>query len=255
MLNTINDHFSKFRISDALMCIYKLIWDDFCSVLLEIIKPQYGHPIDEKTHRDLIKIFEKNLIILHPFMPFITEEIWHLIAKRKADEAIIISNWPEFDTKLPIDTVNDFEALQNIISGIRNIRKKYQISFKESLNLSVVNNDNFSKNYDSIIKKICNINDINYVDSEIKDALSFRVKSNIYSLPFEKEIDFDEEIKKIKEDLDYQKGFLESVNSKLENKRFTDNAPDSIVQNEIKKKNDAISKISVLEERRKKLEG
>ena len=255
VLNTINDHFSKFRISDALMCIYKLIWDDFCSVLLEIIKPQYGQPIDEKTHRDLIKIFEKNLIILHPFMPFITEEIWHLIAKRKSEEAIIISSWPEFDTKLPIDIINDFEALQNIISGIRNIRKKYQISFKESLNLSVVNNDNFSKNYDSIIKKICNIKDINYVDSEIKDALSFRVESNIYSLPFEKEIDFDEEIKKIKEDLDYQKGFLKSVNSKLENKRFTDNAPDSIVQNEIKKKNDAISKISVLEERLKKLEG
>ena len=255
VLNTINDHFSKFRISDALMCIYKLIWDDFCSVLLEIIKPQYGQPIDEKTHRDLIKIFEKNLIILHPFMPFITEEIWHLIANRKSEEAIIVSSWPEFDTKLPIDTINDFEALQNIISGIRNIRKKYQISFKESLNLSVVNNDNLSKNYDSIIKKICNINDINYVDSEIKDALSFRVESNIYSLPFEKEIDFDEEIKKIKEDLDYQKGFLKSVNSKLENKRFTDNAPDSIVQNEIKKKNDAISKISVLEERLKKLEG
>ena len=255
VLNTINDHFSKFRISDALMCIYKLIWDDFCSVLLEIIKPQYGQPIDEKTHRDLIKIFEKNLIILHPFMPFITEEIWHLIVKRKSEEAIIISSWPEFDTKLPIDTINDFEALQNIISGIRNIRKKYQISFKEPLNLSVVNNDNFSKNYDSIIKKICNIKDINYVDSEIKDALSFRVESNIYSLPFEKEIDFDEEIKKIKEDLDYQKGFLKSVNSKLENKRFTDNAPVSIVQNEIKKKNDAISKISVLEERLKKLEG
>ena len=255
VLNTINDHFSKFRISDALMCIYKLIWDDFCSVLLEIIKPQYGQPIDEKTYRDLIKIFEKNLIILHPFMPFITEEIWHLIAKRKSEEAIIISSWPEFNTKLPIDTINDFEVLQNIISGIRNIRKKYQISFKESLNLSVVNNDNFSKNYDSIIKKICNIKDINYVDSEIKDALSFRVESNIYSLPFEKEIDFDEEIKKIKEDLDYQKGFLKSVNSKLENKRFTDNAPDSIVQNEIKKKNDAISKISVLEERLKKLEG
>jgi len=255
VLNTINDHFSKFRISDALMCIYKLIWDDFCSVLLEIIKPQYGQPIDEKTHSDLIKIFENNLIILHPFMPFITEEIWHLIAKRKSEEAIIISKWPEFDTKLSIDIINDFEFLQNIISGIRNIRKKYQISFKDALNLSVVNNDNFSKNYNSIIKKICNIKDIKYEDSEIKDALSFRVESNIYSLPFEKEIDFEQEIKKIKEDLDYQKGFLNSVNSKLENKSFTDNAPDSIVRNEIKKKNDAISKITVLQERLKKLQG
>ena len=114
--------------------------------------------------------------------------------------------------------------------------------------------DKFSKNYDSIIKKICNINDVIYADSEIQNALSFRVNSNIYSLPFEKEINFDEEIVKIKEDLEYQKGFLKSVNLKLENKRFTENAPQTIVQNELKKKNDALSKISVLEERLKKLE-
>jgi valyl-tRNA synthetase len=252
-LNKINDHFSKFRISDALMSIYKLIWDDFCSIFLEIIKPEFGQPIDQKTYNELIKIFEKNLIILHPFMPFITEELWHLIAKRNSDEAIIISNWPEFDIKLGNEIINDFETLQNIISGIRNIRKKHLISFKESLSLSVINNDNFSKNYDSIIKKICNIKDIKYEDREIQDALSFRVESNIYYIPFEKEINFEEEIIRIREDLEYQKGFLMSVNSKLENKSFTDNAPDSVVQNELKKKKDALSKISVLEERLKKL--
>ena len=117
----------------------------------------------------------------------------------------------------------------------------------------MINNDNFSKNYDSIIKKICNIKDIKYEDREIQDALSFRVESNIYYIPFEKEINFEEEIIRIREDLEYQKGFLMSVNSKLENKSFTDNAPDSVVQNELKKKKDALSKISVLEERLKKL--
>ena len=253
VLNQINDHFDKFRISDALMCVYKLIWDDFCSVLLEIIKPQFGQPIDKKTHSELIKIFEKNLVILHPFMPFITEEIWHLISKRNSTESIVVANWPKSIYKIDNNIIQDFEVLQNIISGIRNIRKKHRITFKEILSLSVVNNNDFSKCYDSIIKKICNVSDINYAESEIQNALSFRVDSNIYSLPFEIEINFEDEIAKIKEDLEYQKGFLKSVNSKLENKSFTDNAPESVVQNELKKKNDVISKISVLEERLKKL--
>ena len=253
VLNQINDHFDKFRISDALMCVYKLIWDDFCSVLLEIIKPQFGQPIDKKTYSELIKIFEKNLVILHPFMPFITEEIWHLISRRNSTESIVVANWPKSINKIDNNIIQDFEVLQNIISGIRNIRKKHRISFKETLSLSVVNNDDFSKCYDSIIKKICNVSDINYAESEIQNALSFRVDSNIYSLPFEIEINFEDEIAKIKEDLEYQKGFLKSVNSKLENKSFTDNAPESVVQNELKKKNDVISKISVLEERLKKL--
>ena len=254
VLNQINDHFSKFRISDALMSTYKLIWDDFCSVLLEIIKPEYGKPIDSKTHREIIKIFENNLLILHPFMPFISEEIWHLIAKRNSDEAIVISKWPKSKNDINNEIINDFETLQNIISGIRNLRKKHQISFRESLNLSVVNNDNFPEKYDSIISKLCNISIIEYNESEIQNALTFRVKSNIYSIPFEKDINVDEEIIKIKEDLEYQKGFLKSVNAKLENKRFTENAPEMVIQNEIKKKDDAMSKISVLTARLDKLE-
>ena len=254
VLNQINDHFSKFRISDALMSTYKLIWDDFCSVLLEIIKPEYGKPIDSKTHREIIKIFENNLLILHPFMPFISEEIWHLIAKRNSDEAIVISKWPKSKNDINNEIINDFETLQNIISGIRNLRKKHQISFRESLNLSIVNNDNFPEKYDSIISKLCNISIIEYNESEIQNALTFRVKSNIYSIPFEKDINVDEEIIKIKEDLEYQKGFLKSVNAKLQNKRFTENAPETVIQNEIKKKDDALSKISVLTARLDKLE-
>ncbi len=254
VLNRVNDHFSKFRISDALMSIYRLIWDDFCSVLLEIIKPEYGKPIDSKTYEEVIKIFENNLLILHPFMPFITEEIWHLIAERSADEAIVISEWPQSENNINNDIINNFETLQNIISGIRNLRKKHQISFKKSVELSVVNNDNFTKNYDSIISKLCNVNNIRYEDSEIKNALTFRVKSNIYSIPFEEEINVEQEIIKIKQDLEYQKGFLKSVNAKLKNKRFTENAPEIVIQNEIKKKDDALSKIDVLTSRLNNLE-
>ena len=254
VLNRVNDHFSKFRISDALMSIYRLIWDDFCSVLLEIIKPEYGKPIDSKTYKEVIKIFENNLLILHPFMPFITEEIWHLIAERSADEAIVISEWPQSENNIDNDIINNFETLQNIISGIRNLRKKHQISFKKSVELSVVNNDDFTKNYDSIISKLCNVNNIRYEDSEIKNALTFRVKSNIYSIPFEEEINVEQEIIKIKQDLEYQKGFLKSVNAKLKNKRFTENAPEIVIQNEIKKKDDALSKIDVLNSRLNNLE-
>ena len=252
-VNKINDHFEKFRISDALMCVYKLIWDDFCSVLLEIVKPQFGSPLDSKTYHEILKIFENNLIILHPFMPFISEEIWHTISKRDTKDAIVVSKWPKTQNGIDKNIINEFEVLQNVISGIRNFRKKYQISFKESLSLSVVNNDDFPTIYDPIITKLCNVTSIQYGESEIENSISFRVNSNIYSIPFQQEINVEAEIKKIKEDLDYQNGFLKSVNSKLDNKRFAENAPESVIQNEMKKKNDALLKISVLEERLKKL--
>ena len=252
-VNKINDHFEKFRISDALMCVYKLIWDDFCSVLLEIVKPQFGSPLDSRTYHEILKIFENNLIILHPFMPFISEEIWHTISKRDTKDAIVVSKWPKTQNGIDKNIINEFEVLQNVISGIRNFRKKYQISFKESLSLSVVNNDGFPTIYDPIITKLCNVTSIQYGESEIENSISFRVNSNIYSIPFQQEINVEAEIKKIKEDLDYQNGFLKSVNSKLDNKRFAENAPESVIQNEMKKKNDALLKISVLEERLKKL--
>ena len=249
VLSEINDHFNKFRISDALMAVYKLIWDDFCSVFLEIVKPDYGESIDSKTFEQIVSIFEKNLIIIHPFMPFISEEIWHLIEKRSKENAIIIAEWPSSTNSNDNDLIQDFESLLKVISGIRNFRKKYQVSFKDSLELSIVNNDNFSTDYDSIISKLCNISSINYSDREIEQSISFRVNSNIYSIPFHEELDVNEEIIKINNDLNYQKGFLKSVESKLNNKRFVENAPDSVIKNEQKKKDDALSKIRVLEER------
>ena len=254
ILNDINNHFEKFRISDALMATYKLLWDDFCSVLLEIIKPNYGKSIDTKTYNDLVLIFESNLIILHPFMPFISEEIWHLISPRVKENALIISKWPSTEKSSEENLIFDFDSLLKIVSGIRNFRKKHQVSFKDSIELSIVNNDKLSNKYDSIITKLCNVSEISYRDYEIENSISFRVNSNIYSIPFYQEINIEEELIKINEDLNYQKGFLKSVEAKLSNKNFSDNAPEIVINKELKKKNDALSKIKVLEERLKKLD-
>ena len=254
ILKDINDHFEKFRISDALMATYKLLWDDFCSVLLEIIKPNYGKSIDTKTYNDLVLIFESNLIILHPFMPFISEEIWHLISPRVKENALIISKWPSIEKSSEENLIFDFDSLLKIVSGIRNFRKKHQVSFKDSIELSIVNNDKLSNKYDSIITKLCNVSEISYRDYEIENSISFRVNSNIYSIPFYQEINIEEELIKINEDLNYQKGFLKSVEAKLSNKNFSDNAPEIVINKELKKKNDALSKIKVLKERLKKLD-
>ena len=254
ILNDINNHFEKFRISDALMATYKLLWDDFCSVLLEIIKPNYGKSIDTKTYNDLVLIFESNLIILHPFMPFISEEIWHLISPRVKENALIISKWPSIEKSSEENLIFDFDSLLKIVSGIRNFRKKHQVSFKDSIELSIVNNDKLSNKYDSIITKLCNVSEISYRDYEIENSISFRVNSNIYSIPFYQEINIEEELIKINEDLNYQKGFLKSVEAKLSNKNFSDNAPEIVINKELKKKNDALSKIKVLKERLKKLD-
>tara|TARA_Y100000739_G_scaffold42627_1_gene32258 strand:- start:627 stop:3260 length:2634 start_codon:yes stop_codon:yes gene_type:complete len=254
ILNDINNHFEKFRISDALMATYKLLWDDFCSVLLEIIKPNYGKSIDSKTYNDLVLIFESNLIILHPFMPFISEEIWHLISPRVKENALIISKWPSIEKSSEENLIFDFDSLLKIVSGIRNFRKKHQVSFKDSIELSIVNNDKLSNKYDSIITKLCNVSEISYRDYEIENSISFRVNSNIYSIPFYQEINIEEELIKINEDLNYQKGFLKSVEAKLSNKNFSDNAPEIVINKELKKKNDALSKIKVLKERLKKLD-
>ena len=236
------------------MATYKLVWDDFCSVLLEIIKPNYGKSIDTKTYNELVLIFERNLIILHPFMPFISEEIWHLISPRVKENALIISKWPSIEKSSEENLIFDFDSLLKIVSGIRNFRKKHQVSFKDSIELSIVNNDKLSNKYDSIITKLCNVSEISYRDSEIENSISFRVNSNIYSIPFYQEINIEEELIKINEDLNYQKGFLKSVEAKLSNKSFSDNAPEIVINMELKKENDALSKIKVLKERLKKLD-
>ena len=241
----IEDHFEKYRISDALMETYKLTWNDFCSWFLEMVKPAYGQPIDQQTYNAVIKLLEANLKILHPFMPFLTEEIWQHIKERTPQEALIVANWPEAKA-INKGLTNEFDFAAEVISGVRTIRKQKNISFKDTIDLSILNNENSTTTFDLIIKKLGNINELNYTDSKVDGALTFRVKSNEYFVPMTGAIDVEEEIKKITEELNYTEGFLKSVQKKLANERFIDNAPEQVVASERKKEADALAKIDTL---------
>ena len=241
----IEDHFSKYRLSDALMAIYKLIFDDFCGWLLEMVKPAYQQPIDPKTLKSIIAIFEDNLKIMHPFMPFLTEDLWHYIKERTPEDALIVSKWPE--TK-PINErlITEFEFASEVISGIRNIRKQKNIAFKEAIQFSVINNENSSPTFDAVIAKLGNLEQVEYISQAIEGALTFRVKSNEYFIPMVGAIDVEAEIKKLTEELSYTEGFLKSVQKKLSNERFVNNAPEQVVVSEKKKEADAMAKIETL---------
>ncbi|PHS64659.1 MAG: valine--tRNA ligase [Flavobacterium sp.] len=239
------DHFIKYRLSDSLMTIYKLIWDDFCSWLLEMIKPGYQQPIDRKTFDAIIKAFENNLKVLHPFMPFITEEIWHQIADRTTEEALIVSSYPSVK-HINSGILKDFEIASEVISGIRTIRKEKNISFKETINLSVINNINASTSFDTVIEKMGNVENLDYISEKMEGALTYRVKSNEYFIPMSGTINVEEEIAKIKEELKYTEGFLKSVQGKLKNERFVNNAPEKVITMERQKEADALAKIETL---------
>lgn len=244
-LADIEDHYGKYRLSDALMGIYKLIWDDFCSWLLEMIKPEYQQPIDAKTFKSVIDIFESNLKLLHPFMPFLTEEIWHFIAERSPEDALIVAEYPKiesFDAQL----IADFELVKEVVSGIRTIRKDKNISFKDSIELSVINNEKLSERYNSVIEKMGNISKMESVEAAVDGALSFRVHSNEYFIPISGSINVEEEIKKLNDELKYTEGFLKSVQNKLSNERFVNNAPAQVLQNERNKEADALAKIETI---------
>jgi len=241
----IEDHYSKYRMSDALMSTYKLIWDDFCSWFLEMVKPDYQQPIASETFKKIIVLMEDNLKVLHPFVPFISEEIWQDIAERSSEKALIISKWPEiksFDEKL----INQFEFASEVVSGIRTIRKQKNISYKETIALSVIDNENASTYFDAIIKKLGNLSELDYVEKSLDGALTFRVKANEYFVPIAGTIDVAEETEKIKEELKYTEGFLKSVQGKLKNERFVNNAPPKVIEIERQKETDAISKIEML---------
>jgi valyl-tRNA synthetase len=243
----IEDNFEKYRISDALMGIYKLVWDDFCSWFLEMIKPAYQQPIDSATLAKAIEMLENNIKLLHPFMPFLTEEIWQLLAERTPEEALIVSTWPEikpFNSQL----IMDFENTIEVISGIRTIRKDKNIPFKDTIELKVVNNDKVSTYFDSVVAKLGNITSLEYVSDKVDGALSFRVKSNEYFIPITGNIDITAEIEKLTEELDYIQGFLKSVQLKLSNEKFVANAKAEIIENERKKEADALAKITTIEQ-------
>lgn len=247
VLKEIDENFEKYRISDALMAIYKLVWDDFCSWFLEMIKPAYQQPIDEVTFAKAIEMLENNLKLLHPFMPFLTEEIWQNIAERTPEQALIIASYPtktSYNEKL----LSDFDFITEVISGIRTIRKDKNIPFKDSIELKVVNNENASEYFNSIITKLCNVSQLEYIAQKIDNALSYRVKSNEYYIPISGNIDVTAEIAKLTEELNYLKGFLKSVQNKLSNEKFVNGAPVQVIENERKKETDALSKIAILEQ-------
>ena len=242
----IEDHFSKFRISDSLMGIYKLVWDDFCSWLLEIIKPAYQQPIDQKSYDLVIELFEANLKLLHPFMPFLSEEIWQRIKPREKDQALIVSKWPQ----IPVENqelIAEFDFASSVISGIRNIRKQKNLSPREVLDLLVIDNEKINKDWNVVIEKLGRINPISTTQKAVEGAITFRVKSNEYFIPLTGQIDIEAEIQKIKEELQYTRGFLISVEKKLDNERFVANAPEQVVALEKKKAADAKAKIKTLE--------
>ncbi len=245
-LAEIEDHFSKYRISDALMATYKLVWDDYSSWLLEIVKPAYQQPIDKTSYDAVISILEQNLKLLHPFMPFLTEEIWQHIAERSPGEALIVSKWPTVE-KVDSNLIQDFDFAAEVISGIRNIRKEKNIPMKEALEVSVLNEEKVSNEWDTVICKLTHVSNISYVDVAVEGALTFRVKSNEYFIPVGGAIDIETEIQKIQEELEYTKGFLISVQKKLSNERFVHNAPEQVVAIEKKKASDAEAKIETLE--------
>ncbi len=244
-LAEIEDHFSKFRLSDALMSTYKLIWDDFASWLLEIIKPAYQQPIDALTYKSIIAIFEDNLKILHPFMPFLTEEIWHYIKERTPEEALIISRLPN-TKKVNKKLISEFDLAKEVVSGIRTIRKEKNLSFKDSIAFSVINNEKTQTTFDEVVIKLGNLEGIDYTKEAIEGALTFRVRSNEYFIPITGVINIEEEIKKLTEELNYTEGFLRSVQKKLSNERFVSGAPEQVVASEKKKEADALAKIETI---------
>lgn len=244
-LRELEKSFDQYRISEALMSIYKLIWDDFSSWFLEMVKPAYQQPIDVKTLKSVISFLEDNLKVLHPFMPFLSEEIWQHIAERTPEEALIIAEYPILEV-VNESLINEFKVAAEVISGIRNIRKDKNIAFKDQFEFSVLNNDKVNNDFDAVIEKLGNLSSINYVTEKVDSALSFRVKSNEYFIPMGDAIDVEAEKEKLEEELKYTEGFLKSVQKKLSNERFVNNAPDQVITNERQKEADALAKIETI---------
>lgn len=243
----IEDHFSKFRISHALMVIYTLVRDEFSGWYLEAVKPAYQQPIDEKTYHQTIEFLKKMLKVLHPFMPFITEEIYQRLRKSNEKESIMISDMPvkaAYDTGL----LEGFEETKEIITTIRNIRQEKNLSNIDKLHLKITGRaEKFNQTFLPVIYKLAFIGDIAFVEKAQDGAATFLVKTTEYNVPLGDLLDVETEKKKLREELKYQKGFLHSVMKKLGNEKFVNNAPKQVVEIEMKKKADAEAKIKSLE--------
>ncbi|NCB24385.1 MAG: valine--tRNA ligase [Bacteroidia bacterium] len=244
-ITELNDLFSKYRLSEALMTVYKLFWDEFSSWYLEIIKPAYQQPIDSKTYQVTLGFFDALLRLLHPFMPFITEELWQAMEERETGDSIMTTQQPQAEEA---DTVllTDMERVKQVIAGVRTIRLEKNIPQKESLELQIVGGD--ADKYDSVISKMCNLSSFTLVSEKQAGAAGFMVGTTEYTVPLTGMMDVEAELQKLQAELTYTEGFLQSVLKKLSNERFVQNAKPEIVETERRKQADAESKIALLKE-------
>jgi len=243
----INGYFDKYRLSDALMASYKLIWDDFCSWYLEIVKPAYQKPIDAATYKATVDFFEKLMKLIHPFIPFLSEEIWHLLREREEGDDIIIARLPELK-KSDASILKAFEKAEEVIIGIRKVRKEKNIPYKESIDLMLQQGKHDESKFYPVVAKLGNVENITEVSEKPGNALAFIVGAQEYYIPLTGNIDVEAETAKLKEEMKYTEGFLNSVLKKLSNERFVNNAPEAVVAIEKKKQADAEARIKVLKE-------
>jgi valyl-tRNA synthetase len=253
-LTELEDHYSKFRMSDALLATYKLIWDDFCAWYLEIVKPEFGKPIHHETLSKTISFFESILKVLHPFMPFITEELWHELKNRDSNDSLIVASWPTAKASNENIIVEGNFAIE-IIGEIRNLRNSKGKSPKEPLKLCVKSGDQrLIESFWPIINKLSNLNEILFTNEKVANASRFVIKSTEFFIPLEGNIDSARERETILKELEYQRGFLSSVEKKLSNEKFVNGAPPQVIEIERRKKQDAEVKIKSFEEALKNLE-
>ena len=241
----VDDLFSKYRLSEAMMMIYKLFWDEFSSWYLEMIKPGYQLPIDKATYDATLGFFDALLRLLHPFMPFITEELWQALEPRKEGESLMVALMPEV---APVDNayLDAFDVVKEIVSGVRTIRLQKNIPNKDTLALQVLGDHNDA--FNPVIAKMCNLSEITKTDDKAAGAVSFLVRTTEYAVPLGNMINVEEELAKLAEELKYQQGFLASVQKKLSNESFVSKAPAKVIEMERKKQADAESKIKSIEE-------
>lgn len=251
-LAEVDDLFGKFRLSEALMAVYKLFWDEFSSWYLEMVKPAYGKPVDRATYEATLGFFDALLRLLHPFMPFITEELWQHIAERKDGESVMTALLPKAGA-FSEQTIADMDVAKDIIAGIRTVRLQKNIPNKEELELQVMGEGNVP--VESIIKKLANLSAVANVSEKDATAAAFMVGTTEYAVPLGNNINVEEELKKLEADLKYQEGFLQSVSKKLSNEKFVNNAPAKVIEMERKKQADAEAKIATLKESISALQG
>jgi len=250
-LTIINDHYSKHRMSDALMATYKLIWDDFCSWYLEMVKPEFvdgqALPVDQATYEATIGFFEQLLKVVHPWMPFISEELWSLLGERKEKDCIIVASWPS-SGKMDETLLKGFEIASEVISQLRNLRKQKNISPKEKLSLYFNSKQTMDPRFNELVCKLGNLDQLNSTDVKVDNAIPFIVQQYEFYVPLTAAIDLKAEKERLLNELEYNKGFLKSVQAKLANERFVSNAKPEVVENEKKKQADAEAKIKAIEE-------